>query len=247
MRKEFEDVYYDAEKYNWWFKARQNFVYRYLKKNKLSHSKAILDIGCGGGYLIQYLNGKGYVNTHGIDNSAAAIDHCCQRGLKDIKLADANQPINLPDESIDLIIASDVLEHLAEPGRALSEWKRVLKSDGMMIIFVPAYRFLWSYHDELNKHKTRYTKSNLKKIISRVQMQTTMASYWNFFLFVPYVLIVLVRKILKPSEMTINNRRLNKFLNSLLEQILNLENLMILNRISLPFGVSLVINAKKSS
>jgi predicted SAM-dependent methyltransferase len=56
------------------------------------------------------------------------------------------------DGQFDTIIASDVLEHIEREELALCEWKRVLKSCGKLIVFVPAFNFLWGGHDAANHH-----------------------------------------------------------------------------------------------
>jgi hypothetical protein len=76
----------------------------------------------------------------------------------------------------------DVLEHLARPRRALHHVRRLLAPGGMAVIHVPAFPALWTSHDELNHHFTRYTKRSLRQVIrdarlTEEHMQYTF--YWT--------------------------------------------------------------------
>jgi ubiquinone/menaquinone biosynthesis C-methylase UbiE len=68
------------------------------------------------------------------------------------------------DEEFDLICAFDVIEHVEDDLLGIREMKRVCKNEGLMVLTVPAYMFLWSHHDEVNQHYRRYTLKNLKNL-----------------------------------------------------------------------------------
>ena len=61
----------------------------------------------------------------------------------------------------------DVLEHLSDDDRALSEVHRILKPGGALILSVPAYQHLWSAHDEALHHFRRYEKAGLNQVLRR--------------------------------------------------------------------------------
>ncbi len=243
MDKTYESIYHSAEDTNWWFKARQDFVYRYLKQNKLPLMTRILDIGCGGGGLLSYLQQRGYTHIAGIDLSPEAIAFCKSRSLTAVALDDAQYVRTQTDASFDLIIASDVLEHLAHPSEALKRWQELLAPNGALIVFVPAYTALWSERDVLNKHVTRYTKSQVLELGRSAQLRPTVFSYWNFFMFIPYALLLKVKKHTKNKIVTIRNKE--TLVNRLLKKVLKLENTMILHGVKLPFGVSFLGIFKK--
>jgi predicted SAM-dependent methyltransferase len=77
--------------------------------------------------------------------------------------------LDLPfkDDTMDYIVSNHLLEHLIDPARAITEWKRVLKADGLLIIVVPDARF----HDVLRSDPTHihaFTPDTLKQIIINV-------------------------------------------------------------------------------
>ena len=141
MKKEYESQYHEIEKNHWWHKSRRNLIISFFQKTDLTNKK-ILDIGCSSGHLINDFYSTYFKEVYGIDISEAAILNCQNYNLNKTYLMDANK-LDFEDESFDYIISSDSLEHLEYDVGALTEWNRVLKSTGELIIFVPAFNFLW--------------------------------------------------------------------------------------------------------
>lgn len=95
----------------------------------------ILDIGCGSGGLLRDLRGRGYRNLHGLEISGYAIGRLHAEGFE---VHYGRLPsIPLPDAQFDVVIASQVLEHVIRRRRFLAEMARVLKPGGSAFIFVP--------------------------------------------------------------------------------------------------------------
>jgi ubiquinone/menaquinone biosynthesis C-methylase UbiE len=244
MDKEYELKYHLSEEKNWWFVARRNAIINMLKhKNK---SIKILDIGCAGGPLIKDLAHAGFTNVSGIDFSPEAIELCKKRNLENVFVMDAHAT-SFEDNSFDLIIASDCLEHLEDDQRALKDWHRILKKEGEAIIFVPAFNFLWSSHDVVNQHFRRYTKKSLNEKLIQASFTVEKNSYWNFTLFFPTALIRILQNKIKAKNKESGEGQivaLNPFLNSFLINLLKIENLFF-TKTGLPLGVSVSSTAKK--
>lgn len=95
----------------------------------------ILDIGCGNGSMLRYFKQRGYVYLHGLEISSYAIERL---GAEGIEMHFGVLPsIPLPDAMFDVVIASQVLEHIVRRGRFLKEIRRVLKPGGRAFVFVP--------------------------------------------------------------------------------------------------------------
>ncbi len=243
MEKSYESIYHSAEDTNWWFKARQYFVYAYLQKHRFPSSARILDIGCGGGGLLSYLNKRGYTEIAGLDLSPEAIAFCHSRGLENVHVDDAQTIQTFKNESFDCIIASDVLEHLPNDAQALSRWRELLKTGGILIIFVPAYQSLWSERDRVNNHFRRYTKSSLLSLTNTTSLKPLLTSYWNCCMLVPYTVLLKIKAY--TSEKIVTIRKEETIVNKILKLLLTIENKLIIHGLSLPFGVSFLGIFKK--
>ena len=160
---------------------------------------------------------------------------------------DAQAP-SFENETFDVIIASDCLEHLENDKIALEEWKRILKKNGLLIVFVPAYNFLWSEHDEVNHHFRRYSKKNLEKKLKNAGFMIEKLSFWNFCLFFPTACVrIILNSLNKKHGSKKQNDQIVKFnpiMNRFLIALLKLENNIFRNT-GLPIGVSVYASATK--
>ncbi len=242
MEIEYENKYHEVETENWWFVSRRRYLLD-LVKDAPRDSK-IIDIGCSSGIFLKDLEQLGFKteNLFGVDISEKAIENCRNNGIQNAFVMDA-QNISLL-EKFDIIIASDCLEHLQDDIKAIANWKNLLKIGGMMYIFVPAFQSLWSYHDEVNQHFRRYTKSELKSKLSNAKLTILKASYWNFSLFLPVYIFRKISAILPQSKKEEGQIVSNKFANALLLQLVLLENKM-LKYSNFPFGISAFCIVKK--
>jgi methionine biosynthesis protein MetW len=100
--------------------------------------KRVLDLGCRDGALTEaYASGNDVV---GVDADKEALAEAARRGIE-THWADLDQPLELDDESFDVVVAGELLEHLRDPQRLVGEIRRVLRPGGTFVASVPnAYR-----------------------------------------------------------------------------------------------------------
>ena len=244
MDKSYELKYHKLEEDYWWFVGHRDIIYKLI--NNYDKNAKILEIGCASGSLLKLLEIKGFKNIYGIDISEEAIKLCKKKGIRNCYVMDAVN-MKFKDEEFDLIIAADVLEHIKDHSIALNEWKRVLKKNGKMIVFVPAFKFLWSDHDDINHHYRRYSKGELVKALNDSNFNIIRSSYWNFFLFFPVGLFRILKrsfKIRNKNEKKDQLYELNPFINKIFIGLLKFENSLIM-MLNFPIGVSVFVIAKK--
>ena len=246
MKIDFEKKYHLLEEKHWWFVGRREIILKLIKKNFLGRQDIkILEIGCSGGPLLNLLISQGYSHVVGIDNSKEAIRRCKERGFKKVFLMDGAEP-NFNSEQFDVIIASDVLEHIQNDKRAVKRWEGILRKGGIVICFVPALRALWSKHDEDNKHYRRYTKKYLASLFKENGHNIIRLSYWNVALFLPILFYRFLMRSLVNKSSSSQLRNGNNFLNILLIQLLRIENALLSIGINYPIGVSVFVIAQKT-
>jgi SAM-dependent methyltransferase len=237
MEKAYESKYHSLEKTYWWFVARRDMMLRLARSAE--KQARILDIGCASGQMMQLLKANGFSNITGIDVSKDAILACKDYGIRNVLVMDA-KGLAFPDSSFDAILASDVLEHIKDDAAALCDWNRALAHGGRLIIFVPAFDFLWSRHDDTNQHHCRYSKSELLRLLRQAGFSVERVSYWNFGLFFPIYLARLLKKNSGGDDL----RKINPATNKLLTGLLKLEN-HLLSLTNFPVGVSLFAVCRK--
>ncbi len=107
-----------------------------LNKNfSVSSNPAILDLGCSDGQLLSIFKAKGYNNLTG-----AGYDVKAQNNIKiflKIDFNDLSWSDALKDYKFDVIVSSDVIEHLLNPYNFLTQIKKILKADGVIIFSFP--------------------------------------------------------------------------------------------------------------
>ena len=244
MFNNYKDIYYQIEDYHWWNVSRRDIILKLLNP-LISDGMKILDIGCSNGSLINKINSNKNLEIHGIDISSKAIKYSKNKGLQNTQVMDADK-LKYGDKEFDIIIASDVLEHIENDNDALLEWKRVLKDNGFAIIFVPAIMALWSHNDIYSEHFRRYEKSQFRRRLINSGFNIERSSYWNFTLFIPIFIFRRLQRILssKNNEYKSELKESNPIINKLLTIVLFFEN-RILNKINFPIGVSLFAICKK--
>lgn len=222
--------------------ARRKLVRGFVRDCKRPQPGVLLDVGCGTGLNCLMLSEFGSVK--GTDRSEQALEFGRRRGIADLTQSDAEH-LQFPDSTFDVLTALDVLEHVDDDLKALSEMYRVMKPGAWLIITVPAYGFLWSEHDEALHHRRRYTAHELRNKITNAGFTVERSSYFITTLFFPILLFRIVHNLTKKSlRAKTSHVILPKWANSLLVRILDLERLY-LRWSNLPFGVSLICTAQK--
>jgi SAM-dependent methyltransferase len=115
--------------------------------------------------------------VEGVDLSRHAVEFCQRRGLTGVREA-AIEEMPFEDGRFDLVLATDVIEHLRDDGPALDELRRVTAPGGRIVITVPAYRWLWSRHDASWHHFRRYTRRGLTARVRAHGWQPTVGTYF---------------------------------------------------------------------
>ena len=99
-------------------------------------NKTILDAGCGDGIALSWFKKNGYKNVEGIDGNPTKTKIAENIGYT-IYTKDLHILNDVIKKTYDVIYCSHTLEHLVNPGIVLSEFKKILNPDGVIIIIIP--------------------------------------------------------------------------------------------------------------
>jgi SAM-dependent methyltransferase len=238
---EYERMYRLEDDY-WWFVSRRELVDALIHHLCLPVNPVIVDVGCGTGATAALLCKHGSVI--GVDVSPLALTWCRKRGLHNLLLAAAER-LPIATGSVDVIVATDLLEHLDDDVAVLHEFYRALKPGGYVVVTVPAYRILWSEHDLALMHRRRYVASVLAQRCRAAGFEIVRLTYALFFLF-PLALVMRFFKRNPPpgKQPEAQLPPLPLWLNRLLIRFQRIET-ALLARLRFPWGVSVVAVLRK--
>jgi methionine biosynthesis protein MetW len=116
--------------------------YRYdVLAEWIENRQSVLDVGCGDGYLAAFLRDKKDARVQGIDVSEEAVRLARERGVE-AQTADLEESLPFADSQFDVVIASEVIEHIVGSEKLLLEMVRVTKDD--VLVTIPNTGF-WRY------------------------------------------------------------------------------------------------------
>jgi SAM-dependent methyltransferase len=174
--------HYDMEERHWWFRSRRRVLWALVERAGVRPSPRILDAGCGTGRNMVEFARLG--SAEGVDLSPQAVEFCHRRGLHGVRRA-AIEELPYEDGRFNLVLATDVIEHLEDEGPALEELRRVTAGDGRLIVTVPAYNWLWSNHDTSWHHFRRYTRRLLAERVRAHGWEPVVETYFYSSLLPP--------------------------------------------------------------
>lgn len=163
MDAKYGEAYRELFEKHWWWRSRSELIVNKLRQLRPARGwKNILDIGCGDALFFDRLAEFG--DVEGVEPSEDLVNpRNPHRDRIYVRPFDATF---LPGKEYSLILMLDVLEHLEDPVGALRHALDLLTPEGRLIITVPAFMALWTNHDVMNHHMTRYTKQSFRKIAS---------------------------------------------------------------------------------
>ena len=229
---------------HWWFVARRKILRSQIDRLNLPAGADILEIGSGTGANLDLLADFGKVVA--LEMSADAIvlakERCSGTG-RQISMRQGRCPEDLAGlaQKFDLICLFDVLEHIEQDGASLAGLGSMLKPGGKLLLTVPAYQWMWGPHDTHLHHHRRYSKHLLSARCAEAGLSIARVSHFNTLLFPLAVMGRLFEKLRGTN--TLGTQAPPTPVNALLAFTFALER-HLLARVSLPFGLSLLLLAQ---
>lgn len=235
MDPEYGQLYRDLYERHWWWRSREKLILDELRRARPSGKwPSILDVGCGDGLFFSELSKCGEVE--GVEPEAKLVSREFEHSIHTVPFDDRFQP----GKRYDLILMLDVLEHLEDPVAALKSAERLLEPGGTLLLTVPAFMVLFTLHDEINHHRTRYTKRTLSEQIAKTNLSIVDARYFFHWLFPVKLGVRMIQAVTRPSPSPPGVPP--QWLNRCLTSISRIED-RVLRPLRLPFGGSLLVLA----
>jgi ubiquinone/menaquinone biosynthesis C-methylase UbiE len=236
---------FEVELHHWWYLGMEKITRALLNKWR-SHKPdiSILDAGCGTGAAMSSFLAD-YGNVTGIDVSPLALGFCQRRNLTRLALASVTK-IPFQADRFDLVTSFDVIYERAVTSdlAAITEFFRILRPGGLILIRLPAYDWLRGQHDLTVHTARRYTASQLTELLKNSGFHLIHISYANTFLFPLAVAKRLLERIFPSapasSDLSVNVGMFNGFFKAILGS-----EAFFVSGIGLPFGLSVIALAQK--
>lgn len=241
MDPDYRRHYRELYERHWWWRAREEILVEELRRRlPKGPSLSILDVGCGDALFFDRLREFG--DVEGIESAPELVDPTGPH-RNHITVAPFDSSFQ-PGKNYDLILMLDVLEHLDSPGQALRCALALLEPGGMLVVTVPAFRILWTHHDRLNQHRTRFTKRSFHRLACSSGMEIVASRYFFIWLFAAKLAQRAAEAILpaNPQVPRIPSRPVNDFMYHISRTEEKLTRLL-----PVPIGSSLLVVGKRIS
>jgi SAM-dependent methyltransferase len=235
VRPDYAAAYGRLYTHHWWWRSREEIIVECLMRlSPPGGFGEILDVGCGDGLFFPRLRRFG--RPQGVEMDETLVTPRDRR----------QDPIHIgpfdatfaPGVRFGLILMLDVIEHVADDVGAVRHAVGLLAPGGVVVITVPAFQPLWTAHDELNRHRVRYTRRTFGRVAKSAGLRIHDARYlfqWT----VPVKLLVRAKeRVLGAADAPPSIPA--RWVNNLLFRLTRLE-AATYGRLPLPFGSSLLV------
>ena len=177
---------------HWYYSSKAKAIMSLLEGNI---PVKILDIGAGSGFFSHHILG----NTSAQEAWCVDISYDADSDEnKSGKRVHYRRTINAIDA--DLVLVMDLLEHVDNDVALLKEYMNKVPHGSRFIITVPAFKFLWSGHDEFLEHKRRYTLKELEAAVGNAGLEVKLGGYYFGMVFPIAATIRLIQKVIVDSK-----------------------------------------------
>ncbi len=218
---------------SWWYRGRRRIISSALRAVHTSPTDSVLDFGAGYGAMRPILSTFG-AHVYAFEPVPDVVAHVQAEGYEAVFETESEAL----SRQYGLVGIFDVLEHIEADGSQLQRIHTAISQQGTLVVTVPASMLLWSGHDVQNQHYRRYSRRTLRSVVEKAGFEVMFVNYWNTIL---YPLALIARVTGNSGESSFSMPRI---IDNLFYACIIVES-VLMRWIPLPFGVSLVLVAKK--
>jgi SAM-dependent methyltransferase len=249
-----DNEYYDSEHHgrlaaleagNFWFRARNELILWALDKF-FCRAQRMIEIGCGTGFVLKALeDARPHSALVGTEIHVSGLEIARQRVTARTELLQLDAT-RLPfRDEFEVAGAFDVIEHIHDDEKVLTEISKALKAGGGLLVTVPHHRFLWSEVDEASRHVRRYSRTELVEKLRRSGFEVVLVTSFSSFL-VPLMVFSRRASRGRAEDCIFRQFLIPRWMNVLLEKVLGFERLLIKAGVRFPVGGSLFVVARRA-
>ncbi|WP_157132275.1 class I SAM-dependent methyltransferase [Roseobacter sp. AzwK-3b] len=249
------DLTDDYAETSFWVQSR-NRLFSWLvhrERDRLGQAR-LLDVGCGTGDFVQHLSNDGSLTITGSEIYLKGLQFA-QKRQPTVEFIQYDVTMGALDRDYDIVTAFDVFEHIEQDVTGLRNVHEMLSDDGALILSVPQHMFLWSRLDEIVCHKRRYSRTEMIEKLRQSGFTPIRVTSHVFTLFPLMAISRLLdrAKSAKTADVGTDDQALSERVtfsdgvNWLFNKIMYLDEALIRLGLSLPFGGTLVVVARKTA
>lgn len=223
----------------WWYQALHAELLGTLASASAT-TGSVLDAGCGTGGFLRRLAARLPARPRfGVEIMQQAAGLAAARSQSPVCVGSVNA-LPVAEGGVAAVVSADVLCHgQVNEAQALAEFRRVLAPGGLLVLNLPAFRWMESAHDRAVHNTRRYTRPQVEAMLRQAGFRIARVRYWNSLLF---PLMVVQRKLLARNAAASDVHLFPAPVEALFRAVTLLERLL---PFSLPFGGSVLAVAHK--
>lgn len=224
----------------WWYRGLRALIIQVLGAHA-PDAIDVLDAGCGTGGMLKAIGDeRPGAHLHGIDLSEAACAFARRKTGAQVVQGSVDA-LPFPDSAFDAVVCLDVLGYRMDQRAALTGLHRVTRPGGVLVVNLPAYQWMSSYHDVSVGQVRRYARKEARAMLQAAGFHVERATYWNTLLFP----LMVIRRKLWPAPEASDVEAINPFVDKVFGGCLTLERRLISFGAALPFGGSVLLVARR--
>ena len=223
-----------------WFVGRRRLLSRLARRlARRWPPRSVLDAGCGTGTNLTEWAAWRPRHLIAADIEQAALEYA-RRRTRQARFVRADLT-RLPFGSnvFDLVVSSDVIEHVGRDDAVVFELARVLGTDGLLLLTTPAYSWAYTYHDAHLHHHRRYDAARLQRLVSAAGLRIV---HWSHYNVLPGLPLWAYRRWFADRSRSDVGKPLPRGADRILARVWQLEQ-AVGSRLQIPFGMSHVLAA----
>lgn len=170
-----EEILGDHASSHWYYASKAAAMRAYLRKKSYQH---VLDVGAGSGFFSKHLLERGIAGRATLVDTGYDREHTETHHGRQV-----DYRTDYANADFDLALFMDVLEHVPDPVALLKHYLDIAKPGTEVFVSVPAFKFLWSGHDDFLGHYRRYTTRGLRENLTGAGLRIDNCTYYFGFVF----------------------------------------------------------------